>query len=215
MNIQNPSKKFLFVIVIISLTISACSLPSGGGQAGNATATPTLVSNSNNPPATSAGTPVNQIESTVPPQASAAIKQIVDPCALFTNQQVEPIVGTALITTTPGSDIDDVTGGPLNFCTYNGDDVGLVISITESSAVKDSAEWQDQLTAITEAETTPIAEAGLGDQAYWVVTENSAGWFVAQYPYIFGLAVGGNIGYSEDYKEDLRALAQIVIDALP
>jgi hypothetical protein len=47
------------------------------------------------------------------------------------------------------------------------------------------------------------------------VLEDAAGWNVAKHPYIFALVVGGNIGYSEDYKEDLMTLAQRVVNALP
>jgi hypothetical protein len=144
--------------------------------------------------------------------------QNIDICSILTAADAEPIVGTALIDATPGSDIDEVTGGPLLYCTYKGDDVALVISIVSSNAAKDSQTWQDQLLEITQAsypEAAITPNSDLGEQSYWVVTEDSAGWFVAEHPYVFALVVGGNIGYSEDYKEDLKALANKVLDVLP
>jgi len=151
------------------------------------------------------------------PEDLTQIKSI-DPCTVFTNAQVEPIVGTALITTTPGTDTDEITGGPLVFCTYQGDDVALVLSIAKSQAAQDSQVWQNQLAAMT-VPSEPGASikegAGLGEKAYWIVNEDSASWFVASYPYVFGLAVGGNISLAEEYKEDLKILAQQVLDSLP
>ena len=90
--------------------------------------------------------------------------------------------------------------------------------MSASGFSKDSPDWQGKLletTKLAEPNTVSEASAEIGEQAYWVVNEDSAGWYVAKYPYVFALVVGGNIGYAEDYKEDLTALAQRVASSLP
>jgi hypothetical protein len=206
---------FMFAAIVISLILNACSpnLPMNSVVIGS-TSTPTASNSSqdNNPIPTATSRPEE-----VPSDPSAApAVQNINICGFFTPSDAEPIVGTALIEATAGSDSDEVTGGILNYCTYKGDDTALVISLAESNAVKDSAEWQGQLSEMTNADEASITPfPGLGEQAYWVVTEDSAGFDVAKYPYIFVLAIGGNIGYSEDYKENLLNLAQRVVDSLP
>lgn len=193
------------IFLLICVTACAPSSP-----AATATPTPTSGSVAAETPATLATLAVDT------PQALPSVKT-VDLCAIFSPAQVEPIVGTALITTTPGTDVDEVTGGPLNFCTYKGEDVALVISVAESQSAKDSQTWQDQLAAITNPDepSTITEENGLGEKAYWVVNEDSAGWYVARYPYVFALVVGGNISLADEYKEDLRRLAEQVLSTLP
>lgn len=206
----------ILAVMTMSLLINACSMKSpGNGVLGGPTSTPTptAVNGSSNNSATAIATPAE-----TPSPVAPTPLQNIDPCSILTVADAEPFVGTALIDVKPGSDIDEVTGGPLDFCTYKGDDVALVISLVKSGAAKDSQTWQDQLLEITKASDPEAAitpNSDLGEQSYWVVTEDSAGWFVARFPYVFALAVGGNIGYSEDYKDDLKALAQKVLDALP
>lgn len=203
--------RFIFTIMTMALLISACTpnAPKSGGDVGP-TSTPTASSGSGDGNSTLATVPPSTAESTPVP--------LIDICSFFTPAEVEPIVGTALIDATPGGDIDEITGGPLDYCTYKGDDVAMMISVVRSKAAEGSQEWKDQILNIAQASDPEAAitpESGLGEQAFWVVTEDSAGWFVAEYPYVFGLAVGGNIGYSEDYKEDLKGMAHKVLDALP
>jgi hypothetical protein len=206
----------IFTVMTMALLISACSTnpPSNVVNVGpTSTPTPTGVNGSSNNGATAAIIPVD-----TPSPAALTPVPNVDICSLITTAEAEPFVETALIDVTPGGDIDEVTGGPLDHCTYKGDDIALVISVVKSGAPEGSQEWQNLLLLMAQA-TDP--EAGitpgtdLGERSYWVVTEESAGWTVAEYPYVFALAVGGNIGYSEDYKEDLKALAHKVLDALP
>ena len=176
------------------------------------TSTPTAASNpsDNN---TAVSTPTEVLNPSAPTPV-----QNIDVCSFFTAADAEPIVGTAMIEVSRGSDVDEVTGGPLDYCNYIGDDVALVVSLVKSNAAKDSPDWQGQLLEMTntsEPEATTEPFPGLGEQAYWAVTEHSAGWFVAKFPYVFALVVGGNIGYSEDYKEDLNTLAQVIVNSLP
>lgn len=204
----------ILAVISASLLITACSvsLPKNTVEVGS-TPTPTAPSGS------SMSDPTATIIPPEPPSPVALTPvQRIDVCSLLTAADAEPIVGTALIDLTPGSDIDEVTGGPLDYCTYKGDDVALVISLVMSSAIEGSQEWQDQLLQITQSSEPDAAitpASGLGERSYWVVTEDSAGWFVAKFPYVFALVVGGNIGYSEDYKEDLKVLAEKVIASLP
>lgn len=207
-------QRITWVVLALSLLITACSLnqPANGVAVG-----PTSTSTASDGSSISSPT-----DTPIPPEspspAALTPAQNVDICSLITTAEAEPFVGTALIDVTPGGDIDEVTGSPLDYCTYKGDDIALVISVVKSGAVEGSKEWQDQLLLMAQA-TDPEAAvtpgSGLGERSYWVVTEESAAWFVAEFPYVFGLAVGGNIGYSEDYKDDLKALAEKVVESLP
>ena len=205
--------RLTLAVMTVSLLITACSvsLPDNSVDV-DSTFTPTAPS----------GSSINPTSTTIPPASPSPVAltpvQRIDICSFFTAAEAEPIVGTALIDVTPGSDIDEVTGGPLDYCIYKGDDVALVISLVMSNAVEGSQEWQDQILQITqtsEPDATITSASDLGEQSYWVFTEDSAGWFVAKFPHVFGLVVGGNIGYSEDYKEDLRVLAEKVLASLP
>jgi len=207
-------KTNVFVIVILSLLVNACNLNlSNNGVVIGPTSTPTAANlpAEDNPTATSAAEEI-PTELSAPPAI-----QNIDVCGFFTTIDAEPIVGTALINVSEGSDTDD-EGGALSYCNYIGDDVALVLSMSVSGFSKDSPDWQGKLletTKLSEPNTVSEASAEIGEQAYWVVNEDSAGWYVAKYPYVFALVVGGNIGYAEDYKEDLAALAQRVAGALP
>jgi len=200
---------FTLVFVVMSLLIPACSTNSPVSV--GATPTPTAVSGSsqNNVVSTPA---VELVASALPPVKNTDI------CAFFTSADAEPLVGTAVINLTSGNDFDEITGGPLDYCTYKGDDVALVLSLVKSSAAHGSQDWQNQLLEMTKAsdpEAVIAPASNIGEQAYWVITTSSVGLSVARFPYIFILAVGGNIGYADDYKDDLTALAQKVLDALP
>jgi ABC-type Fe3+-hydroxamate transport system substrate-binding protein len=204
--------RFLSVMIITSLFIHACSTSSPENSMSVGT-TPTPTASSGSSENNIASTPAAELVPSAPPPA-----QKIDVCSFFTSADAESIVGTALINITPGSDFDEITGGTLDYCTYKGDDVALVVSIVKSSAPKDSQEWQDQLLEMTkatdpDAAVTPASD--IGERSYWVITEDSVGISVARFPYIFILAVGGNIGYSEDYKEDLNTLAQMIVNSLP
>jgi len=213
---QTRLSRFAFTVIALSLLIHACSMnPPENSVVIGATSTPTASNGSSNNNATATTT---SIPAEIASPVALTPIQNLDPCAFFTTADAEPVVGTALIDITPGNDIDEVTGGPMDYCTYKGDDVALVVSFVKSNAAKDSQDWQDQLPNMaqaTDSEATVTETPGLGDRSFWGVTENSAGWFVAKYPYVFALVVGGNIGYSEDYREDLTALAQKILDQLP
>lgn len=203
----------LFLGIALVLLLQACSLNTPNNTVAiGSTPTATASSNSSNNAPTATTIPLE-----IPSPAPTPV-QSIDICSFFTAAEAEPIVGTALIDLTPGTDIDEVTGNPLEFCIYKGDDVALVISLVKSNAVKDSQEWQGQLlntTNIDQPSATPAPSSDIGEQAYWVVNEDAAGWYVAKYPYVFALVVGGNIGYAEDYKEDIKTLAQKVLSSLP
>ena len=207
-------RRFTIAAIIISLLIHACSMNTPDNSIiVESTSTPTAASNPSDNNTTAIPTPTEE-----PNPSAPAPVQNFDVCSFFTAAEAEPIVGTAMIEVTRGSDVDEVTGGPLDYCNYIGDDVALVVSLVKSNAVKDSPEWQGQLLEMTntsEPDATTEPFPGLGEQAYWAVTEHSAGWFVAKFPYVFALVVGGNIGYSEDYKEDLNTLAQVIVNSLP
>lgn len=212
--------QFILVVITMSLLIHACSTNSPVSIGSTPTPTATLGSSGNSV----ATTPIAELLS-----SATAPVQKVDVCSFFTSADAEPLVGTALIDITPGNDFDEITGGPLDYCTYKGDDVALVLSIVKSSAPKGSDEWQNQLIEMSkasdpEAAVTPVSPdpeaaatptSDIGELSYWVITESSVGLSTAKYPYIFIIAVGGNIGYSEDYKDDLIALRQKVMDQLP
>jgi hypothetical protein len=181
--------------------------------------TPTVNSVEADLSATEDATPIFQNAGTGVPPTPPTITPMIDLCLLFTNAQVEPLVGTIDITVTPGSDLDETLGGSITWCTYKGDDVAFVISLAESSPAITSQDWQDLLQQMIEATADNpeiSSEApGIGDQAFWVSTENSAALYVAKYPRVFALAVGGNISPPDDYREGLKTLAEIVLARLP
>lgn len=107
-------RRLLFVIITTALFIHACASnsPKNNVSLGS---TPT--------PTASSGSSQNNIVSTpaveLAPSAIPAVKNI-DVCSFFSSADAEPLVGTALINITPGSDYDEITGGTLDYCTYKG-----------------------------------------------------------------------------------------------
>lgn len=211
MRLQINLWQYVLTIVLLASLITACTHSSTITPAPvTAIPTSTAIGGSTNADTPFPAQPTNTLQPQPPVKT-------IDLCSLFTNEQVESLVGTALITATPGTDIDEVTGGPLLFCTYKGDDVALVISLAQSQAPQGSQAWQNQLAAMTNSgePTTVTEEGGLGEKSYWLVNEDSAGWSVARYPYVFMLVVGGNISLAEQYKDDLKTLAEQTLAALP
>jgi len=211
---------FLFVLMTTALFLHACS--TNVNIASTPTAAVSSESSQNIPgvtPTTTAFsgnlvvTPAAELAATAP-----AVKTI-DICSFFTSVDAQPLVGSVEINITPGSEADEITGGTLEYCTYRGEDVALMISLATSSAPKDSPTWQDQLLQMVQSsdpEAVISPATGIGELAYWVISPApAAGLWVAKYPYVFGLAVGGNIGTPDDYKDDLQSLAQKVLNQLP
>jgi hypothetical protein len=205
---QGHLRRFIFVIITTALFLHACSTNSSVSIGSTPTPTASSGSSQNSIAVTSAA---ELIPSTPP------VKNI-DVCSFFTSTDAESLVGTVEMNITPGSDFDEITGNTLDYCTYKGDDVALVVSLVRSSAAKDSAQWQDQLPEMTNASDPDAVispTSDIGEKAYWIITQSSVGLSVAKFPYVFILAVGGNIGYPDDYKDDFITLAQKVMDALP
>ncbi|MEP7135249.1 MAG: hypothetical protein ABI904_09980 [Chloroflexota bacterium] len=209
---QVRPNRFILLILTAALLLPACSTNTPI-NATSVASTPTST--------VSSGPTLNSVVATsavilIP---SAPPAKNIDICSFFTSIDAQPLVGTVEINITPGSEADEITGGTLEYCTYRGEDVALLISLVKSSASKDSPTWQDQLLQMVQssdpdAVITPAA--GIGELAYWVITPAPAvGLWVAKYPYVFGLAVGGNISAPDDYQDGLQSLAQKVLDALP
>lgn len=61
-----------------------------------------------------------------------------------------------------------------------------------------------------ESNTVTNEELGVGDQAFWSVSEHGAEYSVMAETHVIRVALGGNIGRAADHKAALLTLAQIV-----
>ncbi len=137
----------------------------------------------------------------------------VDVCALATSAQVEEVLGQPITSTTPGEEPDSVSGGTLYFCTYLGSGLAVVISwVDTGSPAAAEVALQEELAQMQadEPSATVTPQSGIGDQAFWTVTANAAGYVVAKGGRVLGVVLGGNIGDPAAHQAALKTLAESI-----
>jgi len=151
-------------------------------------------------------------EMTLEPTATVTAEDV---CSLVTAYDVENVLGQTVISITSGSEPDEVSDSTLNYCTFRGSDMAVVISSVE---VENSFIGGDILRATLqsnkddEPSTVTNEELGVGVKAYWSVSENAGGYTVLTEEHIFSVVLGGNIDNPANHKAALLTLAQIVAE---
>ena len=218
---QAISQRFRLISLACSLALlaSAC-----GPTAPGSTATPTTVMGSSaelqpatQPSGQSADMPTPASEETATPDSMVYVGSTeyhdVDPCALATDGQVEEVLGQAVTSQTPGAEEDSISGGTLYFCTYLGSGLAVVISYVDAGTAEAAKQALDEELALMKADDPNAAatsQAGMGDQAFWTVTEHAAGYVVRKEGRVLGVALGGSIGDPAAYQAALKTLAESI-----
>jgi hypothetical protein len=145
--------------------------------------------------------------------SSSGTGTVVDICSLVSSDEAATVLGQAVIAITPGSEPDSISGSTLNFCTYLGSGLALVVSSVETGSAKAGAEiLQAQLANMLAEDptTTSKEEPGLGNKAYWSVAEHGVSYTVLTDTHVFSVALGGAIGDPSSHKTRLLDLAKSV-----
>ena len=171
-----------------------------------------------------AGTPTDvatqiptQVPTLVPTEASTDSGALLDICSLATTPEVETVLGQSVTSITPGTDSENIPGATINFCTYLGKGLAVVVSSVDAgSAQAAGAMMQTELANMKadDASVTSKVETGLGDQAYWSVAEHAVSYTVVKGARVFSVLIGGSIGDAASYKAPLLILAKSVSSKL-
>lgn len=199
------------VLRILSLLICTGLLAACGGTPGNST-TPT--------PTTAIGAllPVEQATPvpTQEPQASGSGSAPLDVCAMVSTADVAAVLGSTPIAAKPGTDTDNQTGLSINFCTYLGQGLAVVLSTTDPSSAEAAKEYLQNELAQEQADDSTLnitEETGVGDQLFWNVAENAVSYTVRTGSHVFSIGLGGTIGDPLSHKAALLELAKKVVAA--
>jgi hypothetical protein len=211
------SRKFLSRAAPLSarLCTSCCItllITAYAGSVSIPTATPTTVLG-----------PIAPLEQTTPPfglpteaptQGSPDQGQVFDICSLATAAEAELVLGQTVAGTTPGSEADSVLGGRLDFCTYLGSGLALVVSKVDASSPEGAAQAMQEELANIQADdptTALTAQMGLGDQACWAAAPQAAAFYVVKGNHVIGVLLGGNIGDLASHQAALRTLTVSIV----
>jgi hypothetical protein len=196
------------LMCLISLGASACAgLPSN-----SLTPTPTTLMGILPPEGQSTQIPID-----ITPSGTADSGKVVDICALITQSEAEAVLGQAVIATTPGTDTDSATGATLNFCTYRGTGLAVLVSREDfgSAEASKQAMKQDLAKMLSDNTTSTIPQdGGPGDQTYWATSAHAAEFTMQKGSSIFSVLLGGNIGDPAAHKPALLDLAKSVAGRL-
>ena len=205
--------------LMAAITVCAFVLSGCGGSIKNppaATSTPTVESidpggiTVDEPTKIPLNIPTGEL--TLEPTATVTVEDV---CSLVTAYDVENVLGQTVISIIPGSEPDEVTDSTINYCTFLGSGLAVVISSVE---VENSYIGGDILRATLqsnkdeEPSTVTNEELGVGVQAYWSVSEHAGGYTVLTEEHVFSVVLGGNLGNPANHKAALLTLTQIVAD---
>lgn len=206
---QSKSNRTWLVIAIsgVLLIATACS---GSIVKAAPTPTTTMGSLSQDQQATDTAAQSATQQSGSPSSGSGTV---LDICSLVSSEEAAAVLGQAPIAATPGSEPDSVSGSTIYFCTYLGSGLALVVSSVETGSAENAAKFlQEQLAnMVSEAPTTTnTEETGLGNKAYWSVSENGASYTVLIDTHVFSVGLGGAVGDPSAHKAALFDLAKSV-----
>jgi hypothetical protein len=197
-------------LLICTGLLAAC----GGTPANSSTSTPTTVMGVL---PVEQSTPIpTQMATLASSDSSYGPATVTDICALVSNEDVAAVLRSAPIAATPGSDADTYTGVTINFCTYLGQGVAVVISTSDTASAQDAAALlQEELArALVETpETITTQETGVGDQLFWSVAEKASSYTVQVGASVFSVGLGGNVGDPASHKAALLDLAKKIAAA--
>lgn len=197
--------RLIVALLSLSLLISAC----GGTPASSTTPTPTTVMGSL-PVDQATPIPTNMVTE-APSDPSHGPAAVTDVCALVSTADIEAVLGSTPIASTPGSDPDTYTGVTINFCTYLGQGVAVVISTSDTASAQAAAALLQQELAqalVDTPQTITTQETGVGDQLFWSVAEKASSYTVQVGASVFSVGLGGNVGDPASHKTALLDLAK-------
>jgi hypothetical protein len=211
LTVSGNERKYILwfaLVCMVALGASAC-----GGLPSNAlTPTPTTLMGILPPNGQSTGIPA-----VIGASGTADATKVLDICALITQSEAEAVLGQAVLATTPGTDTDSATGATLNFCTYRGTGLAVLVSREDFGSAEAAKQAMKQAVAkmLSDNTTSTIPQdGGPGDQTYWATSPHAAEFTMQKGSSIFSVLLGGNIGDPAAHKPALLDLAKSVAGRL-
>jgi hypothetical protein len=203
------------VLCIIALGASACQINISSALTPTLTPTPTSqtdFTSLDDPTATTTATPPVPTEDSGSDSGDADDSD--DVCPMISQDEAGEVLGQTVTSITPGTDDDSITGQTLNFCTYLGQGLAVVLSVVDTGSLNLVGPMLNQMVENNqdEDEVPSITEwLGLGDQAFWQTTSHAGGFIVQTGTVVFSLVVGGNVDDPSAYREALLRLGALVV----
>lgn len=136
-----------------------------------------------------------------------------DICSLVSKGEATSLLGQPVTHMTPSKpEKDEDTGGMLTYCSYRAGTLALVVSVVEFSSPAEARKntTKEMAAGRLEGKAKVTDESGLGERAYWAVSNQStaAGYTVQKGTRVLGIMLGGQgLGAPEKHKEALRKAA--------
>jgi hypothetical protein len=133
-------------------------------------------------------------------------------CSLITAADAQALMGQAVASTSPYSEMDSDYGVTVYSCYYLGTDLTVVVSTVDLGS-EDTAKAMLELKYVKESADTDgtiTEEPGLGKKAYWTVVENGGMFTFLKDSHILVVGLVGNTGDANAFKAALLNLANDV-----
>jgi hypothetical protein len=203
-SIAHKHTRLIVLVCVVALGASAC----GGLPSNSMTPTPTTLMGVLPPVEQSTG-----VSTEIPTSGNADSGKVVDICSLITKSDAEAVLGQTVTSITPGVDSNNSFGGTLNFCTFLGQGLAVVVSRVDLGSANAAGQAMKQALVKMQSDATSTTTpqlSGPGDQAYWSTSEHAAEFTVLKGNTVFSVLLGGNIGDPAAHKAGLLDLTKSV-----
>lgn len=148
----------------------------------------------------------------------ATLPQAADPCRLVTRAEAAALLGAGGAEPMGGDpEPDEDMGAQRITCVYQNGDRMLIVMILEfpNADAAGTTLTREMVEATLEDETATIAaESGLGDRAYWGMTEGAATFVVLRGARVLGVVFGGGGVNPADQRAALRTVTAAAVGRL-
>lgn len=189
----------------LALIASAC----GGGVVNSTDATPDIVKEAASPTEPLMEVPAET--AAVLPQTSGADQ---DACSLITTADAEAVMGQPIVSVNPFSYLDNDYGQTVSSCYYMGENLTVIVSTVDFGTVQTANKMLQEQYDKELADNEGVIineEPGLGDKAYWTITENGGSYAILDGSKFLVVGIGGNIGDASSYKASLLTFAKTIL----
>ncbi len=195
----------IFALVCgFALIMSACA-----GAAVNSTdSTPTNGKETLPPTGQTTEAPVGTLAAL--PQTSGADQDV---CSLITAAEAEAVMGQPVTSINPFSELDSDYGEMVSSCYFIGNDLTVIVSMVDLGSAQTASTMLQQKLVNEQTDNTDASiseESGLGEKAYWTITENAGIYSFMKGSKILVVGLVGNVGDAALYKAALLTLAKNV-----
>jgi hypothetical protein len=208
------SRTWLMALMcVIALGASACQL----SPSNSLTPTPTTLMGFLPPEGQSTEVPTQEVSTGVATAENGNSGETLDVCSLITQAEAEAVLGQTVININPGVDTNNAFGQDVNYCTFLGQGLAIVLSVADLGSPEAAKQALNLDLANAQSDSTVSSAtqvSGVGDQAHLTIAEHAVAYTVATGRHVFQLVLGGNIGDPAEHQAALLSLAESVAGRL-